>query len=339
MKPASRRILVITLLLTLVCLIGGIPLQAYAGTSGSSYSASNTKEDYTSFKQISTEKEMVGIIKDAALAKESTVKFIWTGSKSNGESAVDSAEEEVENLLRNNISTVGYHIFSYGSSFNTLADGSYYAFVSLTYYDYTKAEIAKLTASSSSASTTTSSTTTTSTSSTKTTTSSSSTTKTTKTTKTAAWKEKQAKKKAKKIIKKLHIKKTKSAKKQAKYVKKIENYLMKHVRYKYGYGSAYSALILHKSVCSGYAKAFKMLCDQAGIKCYYVTGSTTKGGKCNHAWNVVKIGKKYYGVDVCWDDGRGTHRYLLNGSKRFKKHYALGVGGKYKLSKCSYKFK
>ncbi|MCM1187973.1 MAG: hypothetical protein NC541_01600 [bacterium] len=62
--------------------------------------------------------------------------------------------------------------------------------------------------------------------------------------------------------------------------------------------SAYSALVLNKTVCAGYAKAFQYLMQQAGIPCYYCTGYAGE----DHAWNIVKIGGVYRNVDVTWDD-------------------------------------
>ncbi|MCD8374032.1 MAG: S-layer homology domain-containing protein [Oscillospiraceae bacterium] len=73
-------------------------------------------------------------------------------------------------------------------------------------------------------------------------------------------------------------------------------------------------------VCEGYAKAFKLLCDELGIPCVYVTG----GG---HAWNNVKMKDGcWYAVDVTYNDpvqsgrravassGLETENYLLVGS-------------------------
>ena len=56
-------------------------------------------------------------------------------------------------------------------------------------------------------------------------------------------------------------------------------------------------------VCEGYSKAFKYLCDQAGIECYLVTGTmsssgTANSGSDNHMWNIVRLDGKSYLVDV-----------------------------------------
>lgn len=62
--------------------------------------------------------------------------------------------------------------------------------------------------------------------------------------------------------------------------------------------SAFSALVNGESVCAGYARAFQYLLQQLGIPCYYCTGTAGE----DHAWNIVKLGKSYYNVDVTWDD-------------------------------------
>lgn len=57
------------------------------------------------------------------------------------------------------------------------------------------------------------------------------------------------------------------------------------------------------AVCEGYAKAFQLLLNISDIDNVYVTGvGVTNGGAEGHAWNLVKIGDLYYGVDVTWDD-------------------------------------
>ena len=70
--------------------------------------------------------------------------------------------------------------------------------------------------------------------------------------------------------------------------------------------SAYSVIVLHKSVCAGYSKAFQYLMNRVGLTCYYIPGTTTDsniGGEDGaHAWNIVFLDGEYYNVDVLWDD-------------------------------------
>ncbi|MGE5630148.1 MAG: transglutaminase domain-containing protein [Caulobacteraceae bacterium] len=67
---------------------------------------------------------------------------------------------------------------------------------------------------------------------------------------------------------------------------------------------AYGVLIKGIGVCDSYAEAFKMLLDKAGVESIIVIGDQKDGKDDNigHAWNMVKLGGKYYHVDVTWDD-------------------------------------
>lgn len=62
----------------------------------------------------------------------------------------------------------------------------------------------------------------------------------------------------------------------------------------------------NKAVCEGIAKAFKLLCNQFGMKCIVVLGKANHEGDFTkddyHAWNLVKIGNESYHVDVTWDN-------------------------------------
>ena len=60
----------------------------------------------------------------------------------------------------------------------------------------------------------------------------------------------------------------------------------------------------HECVCVGYAYTFKMMCNYFGIDCVNV-GGDAEGG---HEWNYVKVGKKYYGVDLTWMDSGSKHQ-------------------------------
>ena len=62
-------------------------------------------------------------------------------------------------------------------------------------------------------------------------------------------------------------------------------------------------LLYGSSVCEGYAKAFKYLCDAAALPCIVVGGSSVgpKGNVERHSWNIVRVKNDYYQVDVTWD--------------------------------------
>ena len=95
--------------------------------------------------------------------------------------------------------------------------------------------------------------------------------------------------------------------------------------------TAYSALINGVAVCDGYASAFKLLCTIEGIECIEVVGSTETTG---HAWNKVKIGGVWYGVDATWsrltDFDYLRHDYFLVDesvllTRGKQKHFEQGV--------------
>lgn len=63
------------------------------------------------------------------------------------------------------------------------------------------------------------------------------------------------------------------------------------------------ALLKHKCVCEGFAKAFKFLCDKIDLECWVVSGKGSSSiGAGPHAWNIVKINGYYHHVDVTWDN-------------------------------------
>ena len=62
---------------------------------------------------------------------------------------------------------------------------------------------------------------------------------------------------------------------------------------------AYGALAEGSCVCQGYAEAFKLLMEAAGVECITVTG--TAGGD-DHMWNCVQLGGQWYMMDLTWDD-------------------------------------
>lgn len=71
-------------------------------------------------------------------------------------------------------------------------------------------------------------------------------------------------------------------------------------------------------VCSGYAGAFKVLCDKLGIPCVTVIGQVAEN--TGHRWNYVQMEDgKWYAVDVTKDDRNDNSanltKWLLTGGK------------------------
>ena len=106
-------------------------------------------------------------------------------------------------------------------------------------------------------------------------------------------------------------------------IKYFNSYLVKNCKYKLTHKPTnYEFLISwKKGQCSHYANAMKILCDISGIRCECVAGKVPGGGR--HAWNIVKIGKKWYWFDSCWaDKGKKIDKrwcFKGSGDKAFKK--------------------
>lgn len=109
-------------------------------------------------------------------------------------------------------------------------------------------------------------------------------------------------------------------------VKSIHDYLVLNCEYDYEAISSddfepysyYGVFINKKAVCSGYADAFLLLCDMAGIPALVVCGEADSGTQIlPHAWNMVCLDGVWYYVDVTYDDpypnrpGTVLHDYYL----------------------------
>lgn len=125
-----------------------------------------------------------------------------------------------------------------------------------------------------------------------------------------------------------------AAKKKAEYTKKISDivsnvdstwsdlekalFLHDYICENYSYDTnykiydAYSMLINKKGVCQAYSLLYKELLRQVGVQSEYVSSDSM-----DHGWNIVKIGSKWYHVDVTWDDpipdrySMVSHKYFL----------------------------
>ncbi len=89
------------------------------------------------------------------------------------------------------------------------------------------------------------------------------------------------------------------------------------------------ALLNSACVCDGYARAYRLLCDQMHLSCVVAIGeSTQEGNEGPHAWNFVKINNKVYHVDVTWDSNLiaggcpVTDYYFLRNDDIFSRDHA-----------------
>lgn len=90
-------------------------------------------------------------------------------------------------------------------------------------------------------------------------------------------------------------------------VKAIYDYICKNITYDHAGLSqgdntliytAYAALINGTSVCQGYANLFYRLALELDVDARLIAGLGNGG---DHAWNIVKLGGKYYNLDATWD--------------------------------------
>lgn len=86
----------------------------------------------------------------------------------------------------------------------------------------------------------------------------------------------------------------------------IHDWLIFNVDYDHTYSNyhAKNAFVDRSCVCQGYAEAFELMAEAAGLEATFVSGVATNSGGVteSHAWNQVKMNGKWYNVDVTWDD-------------------------------------
>ena len=99
----------------------------------------------------------------------------------------------------------------------------------------------------------------------------------------------------------------------------IVKYLAKKAKYSNHYTTGESILLKGKGCCEAYASVFEGMCKAAGLSsCRTCLG---KEGGYGHAWNVVKIGKKWTYVDPTFYDTAKQKKYI--GMTSLPKKYKL----------------
>ena len=103
----------------------------------------------------------------------------------------------------------------------------------------------------------------------------------------------------------------------------IHDWLCEQIRYSDNGHESHTvigALINHNAVCEGIAKAVKLLFDFIGIDSCVVSGKANSIANNyqseNHAWNKVKVNKRWYNIDVTFDNTLSSntsirHDYFL----------------------------
>lgn len=116
-------------------------------------------------------------------------------------------------------------------------------------------------------------------------------------------------------------------------LKAIYDYICDNVAYGYQNNSAYSALINGSSSCRGYALLFYRMALDLGFDARIIPGRVVGGNYDNyHEWNIVKIGSKWYNVDVNFGDNTGSQM----GNQAKYTYFLKGVNGIFKDGYGSY---
>lgn len=109
-------------------------------------------------------------------------------------------------------------------------------------------------------------------------------------------------------------------------IKNIHDFVVNRISYdesltKY---TAYDGIVGQSTVCQGYSLLMYKMLTEAGIPARYVCGQAGT----RHAWNIVKVGDKWYFVDATWDDPVGSrpvlrYDYFLVGMNTLSKDHSL----------------
>ena len=129
--------------------------------------------------------------------------------------------------------------------------------------------------------------------------------------------------------------------------KAVHDFITENIVYDYDLKkfSAYDGIVSKKVVCNGYAAlTYKMMKDLGvGVRC--ITGYA---GQDYHAWNIGKIGTKWYNIDNTWDATDGSdydyvyYNYFLRNNAEFPNHKrdsqfnTKEFNSNYPMSKTSY---
>ncbi|MBI3138880.1 MAG: hypothetical protein HYZ15_09870 [Sphingobacteriales bacterium] len=130
-------------------------------------------------------------------------------------------------------------------------------------------------------------------------------------------------------------------------------WITQHIRYDCegyrsgnGIASVEEVLAKQRGVCSGYARLFKLFCDELDVECVIIKGFATGIGirtvhpdslATNHSWNAVKIKGQWKLVDPTWGSGSanedctqtfqnlGEFYFLANPAELIRTHFPDSV--------------
>ncbi|MDD7266774.1 MAG: transglutaminase domain-containing protein [Lachnospiraceae bacterium] len=116
-------------------------------------------------------------------------------------------------------------------------------------------------------------------------------------------------------------------------VKLIRNHIVNNYSYDYDLRneadwqvSVHSPVAFYNNkqgVCQAYSLYFRDMARMAGLSVRYVPGDSVnpKGQSEAHAWNTVKVGGRWYGIDTTWNDILGGYNYYLWGANSMNRDH------------------
>ncbi len=91
--------------------------------------------------------------------------------------------------------------------------------------------------------------------------------------------------------------------------------------------TAYGCLYYHTALCQGYSVLAYRLLKELGMDARIVTGDLNINGKTErHAWNIVRIGDRYYNMDITMDDISGNYDCFLKSEESFSADHKRDAG-------------
>lgn len=108
----------------------------------------------------------------------------------------------------------------------------------------------------------------------------------------------------------------------------LHDYLTTNIVYKSDNDdqTLYGALVEGEALCAAYARAYQYLLTMAGIRCWYVAGTSISPislNKVAHAWNLLYLDGKCYYSDLTWDDQNESFHayYMLSRAEMDESHF------------------
>ena len=105
--------------------------------------------------------------------------------------------------------------------------------------------------------------------------------------------------------------------------------------------TAYGALVEGQAVCAGYARAYQLLLEAAGIQAWIVEGNSVDPGSGSvvpHAWNLMWLDDDCYYTDVTWDDQDDLlfHEFFCRSKEEFSSTHAPDMLHQKALPECAH---